>query len=262
MNLSTSFNLFDVYKQLRLFRRIRKELSAIIAHAEDNHPLDLRLTHATLGSLKFTDAYILMKVLHKYKPKTILEVGSFLGFSTRWLLEVSKSWKPKVTAVDPNIRHRIYDNPRRFVEKLNCEFYPNNLEIVTGFFGHYNDNVYHDYENYEPRQNREYVNQLIKDREKIDKRWERKFDFIFIDGDHLYKSVMENFEIASELLNARGCIAFHDALSWEGVNRALKEMKAKFNQRAEVNIYGGIDKRVLKLMDTHNDGIGLFRFLS
>jgi len=65
---------------------------------------------------------------------------------------------------------------------------------------------------------------VIKSSTKIiNKSCNRKFDFIFIDGDHNYKSVINNFEIAKELLTNNGCITFHDALSWKDVNRALIE---------------------------------------
>ncbi len=202
------------------------------------------------------------QILHKYKPGAILEIGSFLGFSTRWLLEVTKSWSPKVTAIDPNIRHRVFDNPRGFVEKLNSDFHPGRLEIITGFFGHYDDNIYFDYEHYEPVQEREYVNGLVKDRVTIDKSWERKFDFIFIDGDHTYKSVMNNFETAIGILNDRGSINFHDALSWSGVNNALEDIKDRYQEKAEVCIYGDIDRMLLKRLRGNNDGIGFFRLLS
>lgn len=262
MDLITSFNPLDVYKYRGLFNGLKKELRDVIALTENKYPLDLRLGHAMEGSIKFTDAYILKQILHKYKPGTILEVGSFLGFSTRWLLEITKSWNAKVTAVDPNIRHRVFDDPRSIAESLNSRFYPDRLEIVTGFFGPYDDSVYHDYEQYEPKKERSQVDELLKHRLIIDKSWNRKFDFIFIDGDHSYKSVMNNFELASGMLNDRGSISFHDALSWMGVNEALGELKVSFHDRADVNIYGCIDRKFFKPFNIHIDGIGLFRLLS
>jgi predicted O-methyltransferase YrrM len=261
LDLLTSYNPLDIYRHYGLFKRIKQELADIVVQTPDNHPVGIKLLHATHGSLKFTDAYILKQILHKYKPDSILEIGSFLGFSTRWLLEVSRSWGPKVTAVDPNIRHRIFDNPRSFVERLNSEFYQNRLEIITGFFGPYDDNIYYDYEHHEPRKKRDYVNELIKDRMIINRTWERKFDFIFIDGDHAYSSVMNNFEIAVQMLNERGSINFHDALSWTDVNKAIKEIKVKYHERADVDIYGSLDRILLKTLRGNNDGIGSFRLL-
>lgn len=261
MDLFKSYDPIDIYKHFKLFEKIKKDLFNLLANGESFYPLNIRLTHASHGSLKFPDAYILKRILYMYKPKTILEIGSFLGFSTRWLLEVSKNWDTRVTAIDPNIRHRTFDSPRQYVEKLNSLFYPNKLEILTGFFGSYDDHIYYDYEHYEPKRDRSYVDQLANKRAIINKNWQRKFDFIFIDGDHSYKSALNNFEIAFELLNEGGCITFHDALTWKGVNKALREIKDKFNQKAEVNIHGKFDKVLLKLLLRTNDGIGSFKLL-
>ncbi len=261
MDLVTSFNPLDVYRHYGSYNRLKKELYDLIAETGNQYPLELRWSHAREGSIKFTDAYILKQILHRYKPGTILEIGSFLGFSTRWLLEVTKSWNAKVTAIDPDIRHRVFDDPRRIAEKLNSQFYPDRLDIVTGFFGSYDNSIYYDYEHYEPKKGREYVDELIKDRVVIDKSWKRKFDFIFIDGDHSYDSVMNNFEIATGLLNDGGSISFHDALSWMGVNKALGELKVSYRDKAEVNIYGNIDRKIFKPFKIHIDGIGFFRLL-
>ena len=262
MDMLTSLNPFDVYSQFRLYDHIRGELRDLIVRTESSHPLDVRLAHATHGSLKFPDAYVLAQILRRYRPRTILEIGSFLGFSTRWLLEVTRDWSPVITAIDPNIRHRVFDAPRNFVEKLNSGFYPGRLEIVTGFFGSYDGNVYYDYEHYEPKRDRAYVDELIRDRAAIDRTWDRKFDFIFIDGDHSYESVMNNFGTAIGLLNEKGTINFHDALSWTGVNRALKDIKTEYGEKADVSVYGRIDRMLLRPFRVQNDGIGFFRLLS
>jgi predicted O-methyltransferase YrrM len=262
LDLVTSFNPLDIYRHYGSYNRLKKELHDLIAETENQYPLELRWSHAMEGSIKFTDAYILKQILHKYKPSTILEIGSFLGFSTRWLLEITKSWNAKVTAVDPNLRHRVFDDPHCILEKLNSGFYPDRLDIATCFFGSYDNSIYYDYEHYEPKKGREYVDELIKDRVIIDKSWNRKFDFIFIDGDHSYESVMNNFEIAAGLLNDGGSISFHDALSWMGVNQAVKEIKVKYHDKAEVDLYGNIDKKIFNPFHIHIDGIGFFRLLS
>lgn len=262
-------SIFDS-KYSKLFRDNREELINTIANHEMSYPVEERLSHVKGGSIKFVDAYILKQLLYKYKPSTILEVGSFLGFSTRWLLEVSSPWNAKVTAVDPNIRHRIFDSPRLFVEKFNSKFYPNRLEIVSGFFGEYSSEyAYYDYEHYEPKRDRNFVDRLLKQREVIDENWSKRFDFIFIDGDHSYEAVMTNFAIALNLLNPGGCIAFHDAVSWEGVNKALKELKIKYKDKAKVSIYDNIyGNRIVakvlgkvKRIDEPVDGVGCFELL-
>ncbi len=262
LDLLTSLKPFDAYSYFSTYSRIRRELHDLIARTESSYPLDVRFAHATNGSLKFPDAYVLTEVLRKYRPRTILEIGSFLGFSTRLILETTREWSPGVTAIDPNIRHRVFDDPRHFVEELNSGFYPGRLEIVTGFFGSHDGSVYYDYEHYEPKKDRAYVDELIKDRLTIDRTWNHKFDLIFIDGDHSYESVMNNFETAISLLTEKGTIVFHDALSWEGVNRALCDIKAEYGDKADVSICGRIDRILLKPFRVNNDGIGFFRLLS
>ncbi len=250
-------------KYSKLFKDNEEDLLNSIASYKINYPIEDRTNHARGGSLKFTDAYVLKQLLYKHKPSTILEVGSFLGFSTRWLLEVSSAWDAKVTAIDPNIRHRIFDNPREFVESLNSQFYPERLEIVTGFFGEFsNEYAYYDYEQYEPKRDKEFVDVLLKEREVINENWDRKFDFIFIDGDHSYEATMTNFAIAIKLLNPGGCIAFHDTVSWDGVNQALKQLAKKYKNKARVRIYG--NKKIAKLFNKIKrpiDGVGSFELL-
>lgn len=262
MDLFKSYAPFDVYRYFKLFRGIRRDLLDLLADREMVYSLDTRIMHAVEGSLKFPDAYILKNILHRYRPGSILEIGSFLGLSTRWLLEVSTGWNARVTAVDPNIRHRCFDDPRWFIERLNSGFYPERLEIVTAFFGAYGDYVYGDYRDYEPKRDRDYVDRLIRDIAIIDKNWGRRFDFIFIDGDHSYRSVMNNSEIAIGLLSEGGSIAFHDAISWRDVGKALRDLGVRYRGRAEVKVYGGFDRVVLTLLGRpFNDGIGLFRLL-
>ncbi len=259
MSLLTSYNPFDVYNHYSKFSSIRHKLTRIISGTEDSHPIEEKLRHAYEGSLKFADAYVLKKIIHREKPGYILEVGSFLGMSAHWMLEVSKPFNSIVTAVDPNIRHRIFDNPRSIVERLNAAYYPDRLEIVTAFFGYCDEGIYHDYEHYQPCLTREQVDKLIGAKVVIGRDWGRKFDLIFIDGNHKYKSVMNNFEVAYGLLDKGGSIVFHDALSWPDVTKALLEMKETYKNRAEVTIYGAADRKILRQLKIHNDGLGVFK---
>jgi predicted O-methyltransferase YrrM len=248
----------NVISCLLTYKKIKGELMNLVVHDHSSYDVAERVRHAIDGSIKIVDALILNRLLSTCKPVSILEVGSFLGFSTRWLLEVSRDWHAMVTAVDPNIRHRVYDSPRRFVERLNAVFLPDRLEIISGFFGDYTDDIYYDYEHYKPKKERMFVNKLIREREQINSGWQKKYDFIFIDGDHSYKSVMNNFELSLALLKPGGCIAFHDALSWEGVNRALKELRIDYYHKAEVKIMGKLLRRISNPF-FHCDGIGLFQ---
>lgn len=73
---------------------------------------------------------------------------------------------------------------------------------------------------------------------------------------------MTNLTIAIKLLNPGGCITFHDAVSWDGVNQALKELEEKYKNQARIKVYG--NKKIAKLFKKINrsiDGIGCFELL-
>ena len=252
-------------KYLKQFLQTRQLLLSTVKQMHKDHTKWLRMRHALGGSIKVIDAYYLAKLLEQNKPKTILEIGSFLGFSTHWLLKNSESWNAKVTALDPNIRHRIFDSPRTILEKLNEQYLPDRLEIITGFLGSWTSSVYWDYEHREPKRSREYVDNLLKERVVIDKTWDRKFDFIFIDGDHSYPSVMRDFKTCYNFLKPNGLIAFHDSMSSIGVSKVLTELKVDYLEQAQVYNLGGppvkIAQKLLKGPIRIVDGIGVFELV-
>ena len=223
------------------YLRIWKDV-LLLLKKDTSRPLAELLLHARCGSVKPTDALILARLLNRHRPNAILEVGSFLGISTRFILDVSSPWGAKVVAVDPNIPHRIFDRPREYVERLNANNIPQRLEIVSAFFGN-------------P------VGEFTAGVEVVDSGLGRTFDLIFIDGDHSYEAVMLNFKLAVKMLNKGGVIVFHDAISWEGVERALKEIDVEFSGKATVKVYGKFHRKLLKLIGRANDGIGVFEFI-
>lgn len=237
------------------YRHAKDELLAIVDGQDSPYPQAIRRTHAVDGSLKLFDACQIARVLHRHRPKRILEIGSFLGLSVRWLLEASQDWNAHVTAVDPNVRHRVFDDPRATLTKLNARFLPERLEIVTAFFAKA-FKPFHDYEHYEPTRTRAQVQELVAGLPVIDDGWDQSFDFIFIDGDHGYHAVLRDFAVARSLLNPGGCIVFHDALSWPGVREALGEIDAAESE-AEVVVLGPRLARVRKLLGV--DGIGTYQ---
>jgi predicted O-methyltransferase YrrM len=55
------------------------------------------------------------------------------------------------------------------------------------------------------------------------KKSETHLDFLFIDGDHAYDSVLKDWELYSTLIKKNGLVAFHDTGWAEGVIRVIKE---------------------------------------
>jgi SAM-dependent methyltransferase len=98
---------------------------------------------------------------------------------------------------------------------------------------------------------------------ELDGSWDRTFDCIYIDADHSYASVTDGFRHALRLLEPGGMMLFHDALTWKGVNQALREFKVEFDGTARVEILDGtnvfdhpkLQSEIIKAAD----GIGLFK---
>jgi predicted O-methyltransferase YrrM len=74
------------------------------------------------------------------------------------------------------------------------------------------------------------------DEETLKKVSDRKYDLLFIDGDHSYEGVKKDFEMYSPLVRKGGLVAFHDILSEEGVNRFWNEIKrARYESQEIIN---------------------------
>ncbi len=255
----TLFHPFSALRCYRDYRQLKEELARLVGRDFPGDGREEAVQEAFAGKINFPDAFILRRLLRRYRPGKILEVGSFVGFSTRWILDSTAAWNAHVVSVDPNIRHRSFDRPGDQLRALNAVHLPHRLEVIEGFFGTAGD-VYHDYLHREPRRDRAFVDQLVGQRQRIGQDWPRVFDFIFIDGDHSYEAARQNFDIALRLLCPGGVLAFHDALSWEGVNRALTEIQSEYRGKAEVKILGGVDHRVFGgIFRKSTDGIGVFR---
>lgn len=53
--------------------------------------------------------------------------------------------------------------------------------------------------------------------------WTRPLDLVFLDGDHRYRSVVEDIDSWSRHLRPGGLIVFHDHGAFDGVTRAVDE---------------------------------------
>ena len=80
---------------------------------------------------------------------------------------------------------------------------------------------------------------------------DNKLDLLFIDGDHSYEGVKNDFELYSSLVKENGLICFHDIIpsSWGfGVPRFWNEIKMRYEH--------------IEIIESQNQdgfGIGLIR---
>jgi len=83
-------------------------------------------------------------------------------------------------------------------------------------------------------------------RNRVKDEHETGVDFLFIDGDHTYDGVKQDFELYSPLVNDGGIIAFHDIIEvnekpWMGVPQLWDELKSGY-ETEEIILPPGKDR--------------------
>lgn len=130
----------------------------------------------------------------------ILEIGSYKGRSTRALGDNTPG---KVYALDPWESVYYHDDERPFMGDFNVydEFYRNLEDLIK-------------------------IHKVLPIRNhSTNYATNQTFDFIFIDGDHRYKTVLSDIDLAKNVIQKGGIIAGHDYTHWDwpSVKRAVDE---------------------------------------
>ncbi len=236
------------------YQELQDELRILVGQFDSSYAADTMVRHAYEGSIKLYDAVILAELIEAERPGRILEVGGFIGFSTRWLLEMSRPENATVVSIDPNIRHRVFEQPAEILRRFNSTFLGHRLVTKCGFFSQRIIGDYsYDYEHYLPYIPRAGVDAILACRPvlhagNLD---EGSFDLIFIDGDHCKSAVLSNFREALKLLNPHGQVVFHDAITWPDVRCALEEIATDYRNLGELEVLGRTSAGPC-------DGIGVF----
>ena len=210
--------------------------------------------HGIDGSITWERAAPLAQFVDLCKPKHMLEVGSFLGLSSNFFLRVMEPWGGKLTSVDPNVRHRVFDTPRDFYERMNGGFMhsggggaeggakpavgaegapgagaPPRLTRVDGFWrakdslesGHW------DYQNRPPILAPTELEKIFAARPVVrPEDLGRTFDMAFVDGAHAEEAVRGDFESLMHVLQPGACVIFDDvdAATWSGTASAVRQI--------------------------------------
>ena len=234
---------------LKQYNIIFAELRQIEAARPSESSLQSRLQHMQAGSIKFHDARQLVRLLETLRPQRILEVGSFVGVSSRLLLEASTPWQAEVVALDPNMRHRGIDQPAEVVRALNHAFLGKRLVMVEAFFDQVNlAGFYYEYEAHKPQLDHAKVDALVAQRPVIDASWSERFDMIFIDGAHDAEAVLGNYHLARSLLKEGGLMVFHDACSWHSVTQVILDIRSRGEDH--VTFFGWTARLLASLLPT------------
>lgn len=133
------------------------------------------------------DVEALVPILEKYKPQTILEIGSAYGTSTKLFASFAQQFGGRVFCIEPDPKPELYENLAEY--KLE--------DFVTVIKGE-----------------SPWIN------------WEGQpeLDFIFVDGFHNFRNTFTDYFYWQKYLKDGGVIAFHDTNRFPQVGRAVNEI--------------------------------------
>ncbi len=124
------------------------------------------------------------------KGKSIVEIGSWKGRSTICLAKGSMAGNcVDVYAIDPHIGSR----------ECHDIFQKKNISTLQEFKN-----------NIKKYRVSKFVKPLITTSEKAAKKWNKKIEFLWIDGKHSYSAALNDFKNWEPFLTDGGIIAFHD----------------------------------------------------
>jgi predicted O-methyltransferase YrrM len=145
-------------------------------------------THALVaGMMDIEDVYALTASLLHTRPAKIFEIGTYLGSSSNFFLNLLP--KSKVISIafvrEPG---QAYNNDDLTLEQVGSAVTTENRARFTQLIGDSHQIVAADF--------------TAK---------HGKMDFVFVDGDHSRAGVAQDTELAKKLISASGAIGWHDA---------------------------------------------------
>ena len=194
-------------------------LTGMYGDSKDSRML---IDNAVDGSIKLLDALYIRDLIADLQPRKVLEIGSFLGFSTKWILDCSDS-DTQVTSLDPGVRHRIFDNVDEHVKQF-CAAHSGRHKIIKAYLSEKDMYMFlHDYLKFEPKWEAIDAVKFLDSIEVVDAPFD-EFDFAFIDGDHSFSATVKNTYLVSKMMPNGGVIVVHDAISCPDVRPALERL--------------------------------------
>ncbi len=189
------------------------------------------------GSIKKEEASFLYNLIIQEKPKIVLQVGTFLGFSTLIIAEALKhNGAGKIYTIDPEIPHLKISNPVDIARKACIERgLGDRIEFKNGWFSSV------------PYSSDKAISLEVIGSALIQKIG--TLDFVFIDGDHSIMSAISNFAVVVNFLRVNDICVIHDVCSIYSVKQALTAILSdKWIERM-------FDLSILK----GHDGLAVFR---
>jgi cephalosporin hydroxylase len=161
---------------------------------------------------KRSEIHQFSKLVNRMKPKIILEIGTANG-GTLFLLSRLSTENATIISVSLPV------NP--YIEGINYK--------PTLFFKSFSPNTQH----MNIIKGNSHQKKVLNKVKKILKG--RKIDLLFIDGDHTYNGVKQDFQMYSPMVKKGGIIAFHDIVEVPEdnveVNKFWNEIKTEYEHR-------------------------------
>jgi predicted O-methyltransferase YrrM len=179
--------------------------------------LDVRELDAVDGNVSERELVTISRIVRAANPGRMFELGTFDGRTT---LNLAANASPDATVY-------TLDLPRKSIDSLVAPIHAHEVRYAdksrsgARFSG---TDVEHK------------IKQLFGDSGNFDfSRHYDTIDFVFVDASHTYEYVINDSLHALKLLRAgRGTIVWHDYSRWDGVTRALNELRRRHPAFADV----------------------------
>lgn len=171
------------------------------------------------GFLRPDEAQLLYQLAKNSPGKgVIVEIGSFKGKSTICLAWGSKQGpQSQVYAVDPHTGSKEHRQKSQVVNTFK-DFQKNLHQAGVA----------------------SWVKPIVKTSLKAAKNFKKQADLIFIDANHQYQAVKQDFQAWFPLLKNGGVMAFHDTLSWPGPRKVVEKYLFHSYNFKKVKVIGSI----------------------
>jgi predicted O-methyltransferase YrrM len=166
------------------------------------------------GNISLTELFTIVMTVALFKPKHIMEFGTFNGRTTL-NMAINSPLNAIITTVD-------LPREKRHSTKYTLEDCGNMKELdESGYVGVGKKGKLWQ------GQNSKIVNrikQVWEDTARLNFRlFKNKIDFLFIDASHSYENCKNDSNNAHKLIKAGGIVYWHDFNGWPGVTEALNE---------------------------------------
>ena len=169
---------------------------------------------------------LMQQLISFNRYKTIVEIGVACGTTTLYLCNGCKTNGGKVYGFDVWESHGQWSQFPALSSKQDVEHYLNSNNV-------------HNYALYKQNTKEVNFNNLLNSIGVI--------DFAFIDGDHSYDGVKNDFDKIYNRMSSSGMIVFHDTLVIDGCREFMIDLRTKYNDGTFDIIefpFGNIDRRV------------------